>query len=85
MTTNDRERHTREVRCRRQAKRNGLRLMKSRRQKPTQDDRGGYVLYDVHTGQAKCGAMQNTAFTATLDDIERFLTDNGTENEQTND
>ena len=83
--TNDREQHTREVRCRRQAKRNGLRLLKSGRQKPTQYDLGGYVLYDINTGQAKCGATHNRAFTATLDDIERFLSENEIENESTDD
>ena len=63
----------RENRLRRMAERQLLQLQKSRRRDPRATDFGGYMLVDPFTDTAVCGAPN--AYSATLDDVEAYLTD----------
>ncbi len=63
----------RENRLRRMAERQGYALRKSRRRDPRALDYGGYMLTKVKTDEPIFGAG-DFPFSATLDDIEAFLT-----------
>lgn len=69
----DREEKSREVRLRMKAKRQGLYLSKSRRRDPDSIDYGRYSLSRLDNNAHVFGA-ENYWQTATLDEIEAFLT-----------
>jgi hypothetical protein len=63
---------SREQRLRRAAKRQGLRLVKSRRRDPRAHDYGSYALVDVYTNMLVAGD-QNTGYGLGLDEVEESL------------
>ena len=67
-----RKMHTNSLR--RKADRLGLRLHKTRRRDPRAYDFGGWMVVDRFTGIAVYG-YQPHDYSATLDDVERFLED----------
>lgn len=65
----------RENKMRRMADRQGLRLVKSRRRDENALDHGLYGLIDLETNGTVFGSNPiNTIFTATLDEVEEWLT-----------
>jgi hypothetical protein len=66
------EEKVRENRVRRMAKRQGMKLMKSRRRDPLAIDYGGYMLVGIHTNTVEYGGSPY-AFCASLDDVENYL------------
>ena len=67
---------TREDRLRRRAKRQGLRLVKSRRRDPQAADYGRYALIDP-AGSPVLGRGTDGSYPMTLDDVEAWLTSLG--------
>lgn len=63
----------RENRLRRMAQRQGLKVVKSRRRDPRALDYGGYMIADESTNGVVMGGYP-WAFSASLDDIEDYLT-----------
>lgn len=70
MKTSDK---VRENRLRRMAKRQGLRLEKSRRRDPKAVDYGGYMLIDIRSNGIVYGS-DDFPYQADIDEIEEFLT-----------
>ena len=64
---------TQEVRVRRRAERQGLRLEKSRTRDPRALDYGTYRLVDAHTESIVLGSYLRRGYGATLDQCERYL------------
>jgi hypothetical protein len=67
---------TREDRLRRRVKRQGLRLVKSRRRDPQDADYGRYALIDP-AGSPVLGRGTDGSYPMTLDDVEAWLTSLG--------
>ena len=67
----------RENRIRRMAERQGYTLTKSRRRDPRAIDFGGFMLVDQRQNFAVLGGEPH-AYSATLDDVETFLTSDRT-------
>lgn len=65
----------REQKARRNADRQGLRLMKSRRRDPSACDYGLYALVDVNTGGLVHPDNVNSIYALTLDDVDTWLGD----------
>jgi len=63
----------RENKLRRMADRQGLQLIKSRRRDPRAIDYGGYMLIEARTNAIVLGGTPS-AYCATIDDVEKFLT-----------
>lgn len=59
------------------AERQGLRLIKSRRRDPRATDYGGYALADAATDAIVFGTGALDRYVASLDDVERYLTNDG--------
>lgn len=70
----ERAEKVRENRLRRVADRMGYRLIKTRRRDPNAIDYGAYLLADHETGGAAFGMGAIGRPTATLDDVEAWLT-----------
>jgi hypothetical protein len=70
----EQEEKVRENRLRRMAERRGMQLQKSRRRDPQAIDFGGYMLVDARRNFVIIGA-EGWAFSATLDDVEQYLTE----------
>jgi hypothetical protein len=64
---------TREIRLRRAADRQGLRLERSRRRDPRAKDYGRYWLVDLATGDVVAGASPIRRPAWTLDQVEAYL------------
>lgn len=62
-----------ENKLRRMAKRQGYRLMKSRRRDPNAYDYGGYMLVDERTNGIMYGSYP-LPFSASIEEVEDFLT-----------
>src|SRR5712671_6443778 len=66
----------REARLRRMAKRQGLKLVRSRRRDPLAIDYGRYVIVDPDSNRTVAGEL-GSASAMTLDDVEGWLTSPG--------
>ena len=66
--------NVRENRLRRMAKRQGFRLVKSRRRDPRAIDYGGYMIVDLQTNAVVAGGSPY-AFNLDIDEAEAYLTE----------